>query len=147
MGQDLALAKFGLRQNRRMAFEGGDWEGLSGTVCRPRSSGSRILLKRGERAFQGGSPDGCQASMNPGQGCTLSLESSLPSLLPNFKAMLLRNLDVTAKDIFLLETIVFYVRELWLSKRLLSSRKHFILLIVQSPWGNILAKDGINPFP
>lgn len=68
-------------------------------MYRPRSSGSRFF-SNGERAFQGGSPDGCQASMNPGQGCTLSLESSLPSLLPNFKAMLLRNLDVTAKDIF-----------------------------------------------
>ena len=82
----------------------------NGTVCRPRCGGSGFY-SHGKRTPQGGSPDWCQASMNPGQGHTLSLESSLPCLLLSFKAMLLCNLDITAKDNFLLATIVFYVQE------------------------------------
>lgn len=72
----------------------------------------RILLKWGERALWGGPPDWDRASMNSGQGHTLSLELSLHYLLPVFKAMLLYNLDIIAKDNFLLEAIiVFYVGE------------------------------------
>lgn len=70
----------------------------------------RISPKRGERAPHVGPPSWFEASMNSGQAHTLCLESSLHYFLPNFKAMLLYNLNITAKDNFLLETMIrFYV--------------------------------------
>lgn len=131
-----------------MPFEGGDWEGLWWTMWRAQVwlNGSGFYSS-GKREHSGVVlPDWGQASMNSGQGHTLSLELSLHYLLPVFKAMLLYNLDIIAKDNFLLEAIiVFYVGEVWLSKSFFSSSERFILLTVECPRRGILANDGFNP--
>lgn len=46
--------------------------------------------------------------MNVGHSHTLSLELLIHYLLPNFKAQLLYNLDITAKDNFLRDTIIIF---------------------------------------
>lgn len=129
-----------------MSFKGGNWEGLQYICVKGLGLGEwfRIWSKWGERALQGGPPKGCQVSINPGQGHARSLESSFHYLLPNFKAMLLYNSDITAKDNFMLETIILcwigWVKDFFPQENIL-----FCLLIVESPCRDSLANE-IKPF-